>query len=315
MMRNLPLKALSVLIAVLLAFAVHSASNTSVVSLVVPIELQNPPEEKILVRPIKRAVQVTVKGPSFLIGPIVSSPPTLRVKLPKGEDDRFRVNLKSSDLSLPAMVDGLSVEPPEMEFVFEVREKREVKVEVPRVGQLPKDLVLEKIEINPLSVTVMGPRSEIKLLRAVETEPIDLQEIDSSRTLALKVRPPSAQVDLSLSSVSALISVGAVPRERMLDARPIEVRAAPGLPVVSLEPKEVAVVVEGDPSAVYNLSPSAVIPYVRVKDSQALRAGSAEVGVEVPSGLRLVSVDPKTVKLKVQAAGRVATKAPSSVHR
>jgi len=307
MIRNLPLKALSVLIAVLLAFAVHSSSNTSVVSLVVPIEIQNPPEDKILVRPSKKMVEVSVQGPSFLVRQIVSSPPTLRVKLPEGQDDRFLVNLKASEVSLPPTVDVLSVEPPEMEFVFEVQDRREVKVEVPRVGQLPKELVLDRIEINPRTVTVLGPRSELKLLRAVETEPIDLQGIDATSTLTLKIRPPSAQVDLSVATVSALISVEAVPRERMLDARPIEVRAAVGVPRVRPEPSEVAVVVEGDPSVVYNLSPASVIPYVRLKDVQAAKAGVAEVAVELPQGLRLVRVDPKSVKLRADTVARAGT--------
>jgi YbbR domain-containing protein len=279
--------------------------------LVVPIEIQNPPDDKILVRPSKKMVEVSVQGPSFLVRQIVSSPPTLRVKLPKGEDDRFLVNLKASEISLPPTVDVLSVEPPEMEFVFEAQDRREVKVEVPRVGQLPKDLVLDRIEINPRTVTVLGPRSELKLLRAVETEPIDLQGIDATRNLTLKIRPPSAQVDLSVGAVSALISVEAVPRERMLDARPIEIRASVGVPRVRLEPAEVAVVVEGDPGVVYNLSPTAVIPYVRLKDAQAAKAATAEVAVELPQGLRLVRVDPKSVKLRGDAASRLAP-APKS---
>jgi YbbR domain-containing protein len=315
MTSNLPLKAVSLLIAVLLAYAVNSASNSSVVSLIVPIEVQNTPEDKILVRPTKRAVQVTIKGPSFLVGPIASSPPTLRVKLPDLNEDRFLVNLKSSDLSLPPTVDVLSVDPPEMEFVFETVESREIRVEVPRVGQLAKDLTLERIEIDPKTITVKGPRSELRQLRALETEPIDLAEIEGDRALVVRVRPPSSQVNVASSSVKAAIFVEAVPRERMLDARPVEVRASPELPSMKLEPSEVSVVVAGDREAIAKLAPTSVIPYVRPKAGSNVESEVAEVSVELPQGIRLVKVEPKSVRLQREFASKVPVKGKSQKAR
>ncbi len=314
MTSNISLKAASLLIAVLLAYAVNSASNSSVVSLVVPIEVQNTPEEKILVRPTKRAAQVTIKGPSFLVGPIASSPPTLRVKLPATNDDRFLVNLKSSDLSLPPTVDVLSVEPPEMEFVFESVERREVKVEVPRVGQLPKELTLERIQIEPSMLVVKGPRSELRQLRALETEPVDLAGIEGNRTLTVRVRPPSSQVSVAAPSVTAAIFVESMPRERMLDARPVEIRASPELPSLKLEPSEVSIVVAGDREAIAKLLPAAVIPYVRPKGTH-VENEAAEVAVELPSGIRLVKVEPKTVKLRRDLGSKTGVKGKSQKAR
>jgi YbbR domain-containing protein len=315
MTRNLSLKAVSLLIAVLLTYAVNSASNSSVVSLVVPIEVQNTPEDKILVRPSKRAVQVTIKGPSFLVGPIASSPPTLRVKLPALDEDRFLVNLKVSDLALPPTVDVLSVDPPEMEFVFETVERREVKVEVPRVGQLAKELTLEKIDIEPKMVLVKGPRSELRHLRALETEPIDLGEIEGNRSITVRVRPPSSQVSVATSSVTASVVVEAVPRERMLDARPVELRASPELPSIKLEPSEVSIVVAGNREAIAQLSPTAVIPYVRPKAPISAESEVVEVSVELPPGIRLVKVEPKAVKLRRESGNKVQVKGKSQKAR
>jgi YbbR domain-containing protein len=308
MTSNLSLKAVSLLIAVLLTYAVNSAGNSSVVSLIVPIEVQNAPEDKILVRPTKRAAQVTIKGPSFLVGPVASSPPTLRVKLPALDGDRFLVNLKVSDLSLPPTVEVLSVDPPEMEFVFETLEKREIKVEVPRVGQLSKDVTLERIEIDPRTVLVRGPRSELRQLRALETEPIDLGEIDGSRSVTVRVRPPSSQVSVAVSSVTASVIVGTPPRERMLDALPVEVRASPELPSMKLQPSEVSIVVSGDRDAIAKLSPSSVIPYVRPKEASSGGSEMVEVSVELPAGIRLVKVEPKAVTLRKEAANKIPVK-------
>jgi YbbR domain-containing protein len=237
------------------------------------------------------------------------------VKLPALDEDRFLVNLKSSDLSLPPTVDVLSVEPPEMEFVFETVESRAIKVEVPRVGQLAKDLTLERIEIDPKTVMVKGPRSELRQLRALETEPIDLGEIEGNRSLSVRVRPPSSQVSVAVSSVNASIFVEAVPRERMLDARPVELRASPELPSMKLEPSEVSIVVAGDRDAIAKLSPAAVIPYVRLKAGTDATSEVAEVSVELPSGIRLVKVEPKTVKLRRELTGKASVKGKSQKTR
>ena len=75
---NLLLKLVSLLAAILLAYSVHSDRNTSVLSFNVPIEIKNPPDDKVLVKPTRRLAQVTVRGPSFLVGPLVSSPPPLK---------------------------------------------------------------------------------------------------------------------------------------------------------------------------------------------------------------------------------------------
>lgn len=308
MTRNLSLKAASLVIAIFLTYAVNSASNTSVVSIIVPIEVQNTPEDKILVRPTKRAVQVTLKGPSFLVGPVVSSPPPLSVKLPAIEGDRFLANLKASELALPPTVEVLSIDPPEMEFVFETVERREVKVEVPRVGQLTKDLVLEKIEIEPKMIQVKGPRSELRQLRALETEPIDLSDIEGSRTVRLRVRPPSSQVSVASSEVSASVVVGLVPQERMLPPRPVELRASPELPSMKVEPSEVSIVVAGDREAMARLSPSSVIPYVRLKAPLSGESEVVDVSVEVPAGVRLVKVEPKTIRLRRENVEKGASK-------
>ena len=80
--QHLPLKIASLFIALILAYAVHSAGNASVVSLYVPVEIKNIPDDKVVVSPTKRSVQITIRGPSFLIGPIASSPPSLRARLP-----------------------------------------------------------------------------------------------------------------------------------------------------------------------------------------------------------------------------------------
>jgi hypothetical protein len=65
-----------------------------------------------------------------------------------------------------------------------------------------------------------------------------------------------------------------------------------------VEPSEVSIVVAGDREAMTRLAPSSVIPYVRLKAPLSGESEVVEVSVELPVGVRLVKVEPKTVRLR-----------------
>jgi YbbR domain-containing protein len=311
--QNLSLKAASLLIALLLAYGVHRAGNASVVSLLVPIEIKNAPEEKVLVKPTKRAVQVTLKGPSFLIGPVASSPPPLQAKLPDNADDKVAVTFTADDLSLPRSVEVVSIEPAQMEFTFEPIERRDVKIEVPRLGQLPTGLVLEGIEVTPKNVTVKGARSEVRQLKVLETEPVNLSEISGPTDLSLGLRSSNSSLTLSAKSVMARVTVGQVPSQRQFSERPLEVRMAQGAGKFVVNPSVVTVTVSGPPDAIVKLNGGDVIPFIRVAELPEEESVKIKVQVDLPSAIKVVAVDPSSVSIEQSKplAVRKAIKKPS----
>ncbi len=292
---NLLLKLVSLLAAILLAYSVNSERNTSVLSFNVPIEMKNAPDDKVLVRPTRRMAQVTVRGPSFLVGPMVASPPPLRVVVPDDVGERLNVSLKTSDLSVPSMIEVVGIEPSEMEFVFEPVERKEFKVEVPRVGQLPKELTLSKVDVEPKVASVKGPRSELKQLRFIESEPIDLSDISETQTVTLNLRTPGNQSSLITKTVSVRVAINEVPRQRTFERRPVELRTSPNLSGIGLDPTEVSVIVEGPPAVVAEIDPGAIVPFVRVRESPPAEGRKVDVNVDVPAGCSVSKVEPPSV--------------------
>lgn len=295
--RNLALKIASLFIAVVLAYGVQRASNASVVSLFVPLELKNIPEDRILVKPVKRGAQVTLKGPSFIVGPLASSPPPLRVKLPDGVGDRFEISLRASDLSLPPSIEVLSIEPTQVDLSFERVERKELKVSVPRVGQLAKGLVLETIEISPKVISVKGPRSELGSLKVIETEPIDLGTLDVSKEVTLNLRTIGGAVSPEVKTVVGKIIIGEQPTVRTFTRVPVEVRLGGGGSMgFAVSPSVVALTISGSPSVLAGLKESDLFPFVRtLPPSGALSSARQQVQIQLPLGLRAVSIEPSAV--------------------
>lgn len=295
MTKNLMLKLVSVVAATLLAFALQDASNASVVSLFIPIEIRNPPADKVLIKRMKQGVQITIKGPSFLIGEVAASPPPLRLKLPDDVEGRYNAQLMASDISLPPSVSVLALDPPEIELMFESIEERDVRVEVPQLGMLAKDLVLVGIELDPRVVKVRGPQSELKQLRSVATDPLDLRDIKESESVSLRLRKPGSLSSISVESVRAHVTVEQRPVERQFVARPVELRVGGDKKWVKAKPETVTVVLSGDPGRLAELEPEEVLPFV-VPKGQLSRAGEFyEVQVETPDGVKVARISPPGV--------------------
>lgn len=314
MTKNLALKAFSILLALVLAYAVNSESNAGVITVVVPLEFHGLPIDRVVTRPTKKSVQVTLKGPSFMIGSVASSPPSIRVKVPNQPDERFPVSFKASDMHLPPGVDVLAFDPTETELVLESLESKEVRVEVPRLGQLRSGLTLDGIQISPKTVIVRGPRTEVRQLKSVETEPVDLRDLEGSEKVELRLRSAGNQATLSTEKVSALIEVSQIPLERVFKGRAVELRAAAGLGNLRVEPSEVSVVVAAPADIVSGIESSQVIPYVRLREKPTSGPGDIvelQVEVETPSGSKVVRVEPNRVAVRgeLQKAPPIKSKA------
>jgi len=313
--KNLTLKLVSVIAATLLAFALQDASNASVVTLFVPIELRNPPADKMLVKKVKQGVQVTIKGPSFLIGEVAASPPPLRLKLPDEVEGKYVAQLMGSDISLPPSVSVLSLDPNEVELVFESIEEREVKVEVPHLGSLAKDLALVGIELDPKVVTVRGPRSELKQLRSVETQPLDLRDVKSSERVTLPLRKPGAMSSLSIDSVSAKVEVEPRPVERHFSERPLELRTQLDLKWIRWNPSQVTVTLSGEAELMSELRANEVVAFIQAAQLPARSGDSLDVGVDVPKGTKLVKVSPSSVTVWYEGPSKGSSKQPAPKRR
>src|SRR4051812_12898463 len=115
-MRNLSLKIFSFLCAAMLAYFVHSDTNEGEIGISVPVELKGLPADKIVILPLERRAQISIKGPSFLLSQIYASPPAFKVRIPEEAGNEWVGLLNKKDLGLPPGVQIMRVDPPEMKF-------------------------------------------------------------------------------------------------------------------------------------------------------------------------------------------------------
>lgn len=304
-MKDFPLKVMAVLIALLLYAFVNSQSNRSVISLIVPVEVQNAPPQKIIVLPRFKQVQVTLRGPSFLLSDVAAAAPAFRVSLPEQVGTRYPVLLTKDDLVLPAKVDVVNIEPNELELVFDNLVSREVPIEVARLGQLSEDLKLLGVVVEPDVVTIEGPETELNSIERIETLPVDMREIVDSQTIEVRLRPPGTALKLSRNAVNVTVQTVSVMVEQTFVDLPVELRSQQGVDF-EIDPSLVTVEITGAKTVVKELNDSLIVPYVKL--NTAVTAGTTvPVAVELPERVELINVEPAQVRLRAKSV--VATAA------
>lgn len=189
-MHDLKLKLLALLIALGLAVFVSSTRNFSVVTVVAPVGVKNLPDDRVILMPADLQAQVTLRGPSFLLSRVFSSPPRFEILLPDNVQARHRAVLPIADLNLPSSVQVEKVQPSEIEFLFDRLIETSLKVEVPLVGSVQSGFRLEGIEIEPPAVPVSGAATELRGLKSIQTTPLILQDMAGNAQEELRLKLP-----------------------------------------------------------------------------------------------------------------------------
>ncbi len=231
-MKNLSLKIFSLIVAALLAYYVHSDTNEGVIGLSVPVELKGLPADRVVIYPLARQVQVSIKGPSFLLSQIYASPPSFRVKLPEDLGNRFVAILNKKDLTLPPTIQVMRVEPSEIEFKFDKLIKKTVPVQVTQIGTVPEGFKITEITAEPKELVVTGPQTELMTIKRVETEPIDLREMNTDTERDVTLRFMMQQSELSATVVKVKVKV-------LSTHKKIEIEEATAVPEKTAKPKPV----------------------------------------------------------------------------
>lgn len=299
-MKNVGLKALSLLIALLLSYFVNREENSTVFTFLAPIEVRDLPVGKVLEGSGALQVQVTIRGPSFVLSRIPASPPVFRVSAASMVDDK--IQLRRTDLALPPYVEVVSIQPSEMKIELDTLVEVSAVVKAPLLGPVGADYKVDAVVVSPEGVQVTGPAKRIAGLASVQTEPIDVRDVRKSVSKVVPLRLPSGASSVSPTEVSVQVKVAPIEVSRTFERLPVEVRTLGG-DNYAIAPPQVSVEVRGRREQIEKVDRDHVIPFVRLGKEESARSFS-EVGVDLPEGLSVGRVDPARVEVIRSAPAR-----------
>ncbi len=294
---NLGLKLISIALAALLHMVVQRDSVKES-ELAVPLTVTNVAKNKVFVGEAPEAVKVRVRGRRGAIQQLLREHAgRLSMDLAAYRDgERYVFDPRTVEVQLgSAQIEVLSVEPPSLLVRLDQAAEVIVPVEVPISGepaagfrQGPKGVI-----VDPPRVRVFGPASQVRQVRSVRTNPLDLHGADHDVRALLRVVPPGdRRVQLSVDEVVVEVALEEREISKNLENQPIAVRGCPPQQRCVLAPGEVTIHAEGLAHAVTALAEKPPVNLVFADLAGASAENPVKLSIHPVPGVTLTLMPP-----------------------
>jgi len=296
---NLPLKVISLVVAIVLWLAV-SGQSTVERNIRVPLEYQNvPPGMEIVGDPPGQA-DVRLRGSSGNLARVVQGDVVAALDLTNARPGTRIFNLRASEVRVPFGVEVVQVTPPTISLEFEYAGQKVVPVSPVIEGDPEPGFVVGRITTSPATVQVLGPIGRLQALSEATTEPVRVDGARANLTDKVTVGVEDTAVRLREPLV-AVVTVEIVPAPVQQTLTGVQVRhenAGRGL-LVRLSPATVSVVVRGTRERMAGVDAGDLQATVDLTD---LPRGQHSVPVRVPNreGVAVERIEPANVTVVIR---------------
>lgn len=296
---NLPLKVVSLVVAVVLWLAVAGQSVVER-NIRVPLEFRNVPPGMEIVGDAPGAVDVRLRGSSGNLARVVQGDVVAALDLAAARPGTRLFNLQASEVRVPFGVDVVQVTPPTVSLDFEYSGQKVLPVSPVIEGDPEPGFVVGRITTSPATVEVFGPVGRLEAVSAATTEPV---RVDGARKVVqdtVTVGVEDAAVRLR-EPVTATVTVEIVPAPVQETLIGVVVRASNvgnGLSA-RIMPARVTVTVRGTRERIAGIGAGDLLADV---DLASLGRGTHAVPVRVPNreGVAVEAVAPQTVTVVIK---------------
>jgi hypothetical protein len=183
-------------------WGLFTGGEHSLITVTSPIDFRNIPENLELKKVSTERVEIQISGRQQLVNAL--SPDQVRAFLDlKGlGPGAHSVVLKQENIQIPGGLELMRVSPDRVRVELEERVQKAISVQPRVVGAAPSGYQLEKIDVLPESVMLIGPQSELNALDGLYTEEVDLSTLNPSSGEVI------VEVPLVLSAGSLRLAAG-----------------------------------------------------------------------------------------------------------
>lgn len=297
--RNLGLKVLAILLAVLLWLTV-AGEHVVERSLRVPLEFRNIPEALEIVGNAPDTVDVRLRGSSALLSRVQGGEIVAVLDLTTARAGSRLFPLRSDEVRAPFGVEVSQVIPSTLALELEKSARRRVPI-VPATDGIPAPgFVVGKVSAEPAMVDIVGPESRVRQVHEATTEPVAITDAKSRVRDGVTVGVVDTSVRLTQPQIAQVtVEIWPAPVERRLADVPVRYRnVAQGLSA-QLSPRFVQILVRGAQEVLSQLQADGVQASV---DLAGLGTGRYNLRVQVDPAERfgVVAIDPAVVSVTIK---------------
>ncbi len=277
------------LLALGLAFSIWVSVTTEsriVKDFVVPLEIA-PPADRILSGAPPTTATIRLSGPERTIRSLDSVGILVRVELDSATGPRDVPLSRNNLVGIPRGIDLEFINPDRLAVNVEEKIEKQMRVEPTWIGEPPEGFVFYGATVEPQSLKIEGPASEVQSLSELRTNPIRLDQSTAPFELAVTVVPgsPHVRVVEQTGSLRVRVIVDRAPVDMLVD---VPVEAVGQTLETAVSPSMLKVILTAPPSLLKTIDLEKIRAVVDASDFQPRnRPYQAPVRFEFPG----VSVD------------------------
>ena len=310
--KNWVLKLVSLFFALFLWYFVVGEDKVDM-NVTLPVEIVNLPRDLIISNQFKKQIEVTISGQRSLIRSMTEQHISRSIDLSKATPGTIVIQNDPDSISLPRGLSILRVQPPTLTLLLDRLIQKELPIKPILVGKVHKDFRLDSVTVDPLTLKISGPQAILDQEENLRTLPIVINGLSESTvkqvSLALKheisdlIGEPVVAVRLNLSALKKEMEFIDIPIDFEHDkGKQTEMIYRLSPPTVSIK-AEIPQGMIRKPNGLKSLFQAKIRP-------ETLQPGSLKlkVLVEAPSQIKIISVSPDTVTLKISETRRLKIK-------
>jgi hypothetical protein len=189
LVRNAGLKALSVVIAVAVWFALSGErrERTSERSYHIPLSIVNIPPHTLIASPLPGSVDVRLRGPFTALRQLEPDKLDAVLDLKDAEKGDRVYRFTQDDVNVPSDVEVIAISPQEIRFVLDTVEEKRLPVAPVVTGKPAAGMRLAEVRAEPDTAVLAGPAGALARMSSVPTAPVPVEGRASSFSMPVAV--------------------------------------------------------------------------------------------------------------------------------
>ncbi len=203
---NLGMKIAAVLLSVVLWFYVTSRGQSEI-PLEVPVDLKNIPVGLEIVNNNFKKVSLYIKGQERIIRTVKPSDVRIALDLGKTKSGENIFYIHGDDIQLPHGITVTSINPSSLKIITEKTVSKTVRVIAVVTGEVPRGNRIHSITVDPKMITVEGISSEMRKIKSMKTEPLDVTGLAESVVQDLKIETKGKNIRTNPDTVRVTVEI------------------------------------------------------------------------------------------------------------
>lgn len=171
------------------------------------IEFRNIPKGVEILRQNIKKVNLHIRGPERQIKNLSPTELKVFVDLSNAKYGETVYYFDKHNIGLPKVLKILKIEPNHVKMFIDESISKALPVRALIVGSPERGYFVQSIKVDPETVKIEGPKSEILKIRLLKTEPIEISGIDSGMSIHAKVNPNGKIVRIEPPEVLVTINL------------------------------------------------------------------------------------------------------------